>query len=90
MQEKIINLEEILKGQIVGDSNLSVYDLVTKNSGLDISIKSAMLELSKQLLELAAENAKIKSIVFISGKIQSTTEIVDRQSIIDTNKQVII
>ena len=78
MQERKINLEEVIAknaGYIGNDYYVS-------------QVKKAMFEFGKQLLELAAENATTKSVVFISGRIQNTTEIVYKQSILDTIKQV--
>ena len=74
MSEKI-NLEEIILKHLKYDDSLDGF-------------KEAMFEFGKQLLELAAENATTKSVVFISGRIQNTTEIVYKQSILDTIKQV--
>ena len=84
-----INLEEIFNNNF--DCYTNFEDKGNYNDEPAISkdnFKELCLEFGKQLLELAAENAKIKSNVFISGRTQSTTEIVDKQSILDTIKQV--
>ena len=67
MSERKINLEEILINfRIAGNTN---------------TLKLAMLEFGKQLLELSAENAK-------TTWNSNFHTIVDKQSILDTIKQV--
>lgn len=77
MSERKINLEEIIRKY-----NFNCNDVSLNRN------KNMLQEFGKQILELAAENADTKSIVFISGKIQTTTEVVDKQSILDIIKQV--
>jgi len=72
--KKRIDLEEILKN----------YDIHTgtrhKGANIDREIRDAMLELCKQLLELAAENAEIDYEGGIPG--------ISKQSILNSIKQV--
>ena len=101
MSERKINLEEILARWI--SKNLQEYgrsreasDSVAKTSiegGSYWYILEAMREFGKQLLELAAENAKTKyksEMINIScgAKYNAGKNIIDKQSILDTIKQV--
>jgi hypothetical protein len=81
MSKRKINLEEILDKVRCIDGNPDngqLYD--------DDLAKAAMLEFGKQLLELAAENAKTKE--YISQVFAPTRIIVNKQSILDTIKQI--
>ena len=79
MSERKINLEEIILKHLKYDDSLDGF-------------KEAMLNFGKQLLELAAENAKING-----GNCYGVTDeglyaqfplVVDKQSILDTINQV--
>lgn len=94
MSERKINLEEILSKEFEGISLLSTTNAreVTLNA-----IKNAMLEFGKQLLELASENAYIEVdsknegdtyITIIAGESCETYIELNKQSILDTIKQV--
>ena len=79
MSERKVNLEEILNNTI----DLSSYTLQFRNS-----IKKAMKEACRQTLELAAENAKICTDTMCSPYREDWVKYVDKQSILDTIKQV--
>ena len=78
MSEKKINLDEIIKD---GVHNRRLYF----NKTNPIYIKNICLEFGKQLLELAAENAKTE---VVQMNIAGSIRVVNRQSILDTIKQV--
>ena len=83
MSERKINLEEIIASKY-GCVDIDDLQLeITLNPDLDI-IKSSMLEFGKQLLELAAENAELTFV----GESDSDGMDIDKQSILDTIKQV--
>ena len=78
MSKRKINLEEILQD----------YYLITLDNSKEIhasieDVKSVMIEFGKQLLELAAENAEAHGSSCGFGSYW-----VDKQSILDTIKQV--
>ena len=78
MSERKINLEETLQD----------YYLITLDNSKEIhasieDVKSVMIEFGKQLLELAAENAEAHGSSCGFGSYW-----VDKQSILDTIKQV--
>lgn len=79
MSERKVNLEEILNNTI----DLSSYTLQFRNS-----IKKAMKEACRQTLELAAENAKICTDTMCSPYYEDWVKYIDKQSILDTIKQV--
>ena len=84
MSERKINLEEILQD----------YYLITLDNSKEIhasieDVKSVMIEFGKQLLELASENTDTKEIWISTGDYSGYGKIiVDKQSILDTIKQV--
>ena len=84
---KTINLEEIWMNSI------QKYDNINGSTVWSIG-KDSMLEFGKQLLELAAENAKIKYVDygnFQPGSCYESEEIpiINKQSILDTINQVV-
>ena len=78
-----INLEEILQDCYVinYENRKEVYAPIE-------DVKSAMIEFGKQLLELAAKNAKTYTETYCSPYKEEWDKIVDKQSILDTIKQV--
>ena len=94
MSEKKINLEEILWNIFdsdVNDCTTEREDLqleITLNPDLD-RIKMAMIKFGEQLLELASENTDTKEIWISTGDYSGYGKIiVDKQSILNTIKQV--
>ena len=81
MLDERINLEEILDSKVP-----YLYDILSEEKYQQILI--TMKDICKQLLELAAENASIKTIVSISPRYHSEKGIIDKQSILNTIKQV--
>lgn len=81
MSKRKINLEEIIRKHI-----LMNIDYLDEYSNIH-DVKNAMLEFGKQLLELAAENAKGS---VGRNQFNPKTDIcfIDKQSILDTIKQV--
>ena len=75
---KKINLEEIIKDELY---NRHLFFNKINN----VQIKNICLEFGKQLLELAAENAKTE---VVQMNICGSVRIVDKQSILDTIKQI--
>ena len=85
MENKKINLEELIIKYcyICKDDSMNVRSSIS-------DIKNLLEDFGEQLLKLAAENANIdksQSLHVGSGNIYGIC--VDKQSIIDTNKQVI-
>ena len=80
---KTINLEEILNNNISQSLKSEGYHFGDVNKSWIIK---AMKEACRQTLELAAENAETKE--YISQLFASTRIIVNKQSILDTIKQV--
>ena len=86
-----INLEERLEKEII-----KVYSEFKNSKDFSnhdkIIAKNAMKEACKQILELAAKNAKIKTIMTSKGVdlviLPTWTDIVDKQSILDVIKFV--
>lgn len=78
MSERKINLEEILTQGFNG----KYWDVPFE------PCKRAMLEFGKQLLELAAKNAKTYTETYCSPYKEEWDKIVDKQSILNTIKQV--
>ena len=78
MQE--INLEKIWLNAVETEG-------VNEKTWDDIG-RAAMLEFGKQLLELAAKNAKTYTETYCSPYKEEWDKIVDKQSILDTIKQV--
>ena len=79
MTERKINLEEILQD----------YYLITLDNRKEIhapieDVKSAIIEFGEQLLELATENVN----AYIGYSADDPIVMVDKQSILDTIKQV--
>lgn len=79
MTERKINLEEILQD----------YYLITLDNRKEIhapieDVKSAIIEFGEQLLELAIENVN----AYIGYSADDPIVMVDKQSILDTIKQV--
>lgn len=87
MEKRAINLEEIIKSP-------EIFENGTRQDGwTKYQVESICLEFGKQLLELAAENAKLgyesENINIQNGaKYNAGGSIVDKQSILDTIKQV--
>jgi len=75
---KKINLEEIIKDELY---NRHLFFNKINN----VQIKNICLEFGKQLLELAAENAKTE---VVQMNICGSVRIVDKQSILNTIKQI--
>ena len=87
MSERKINLEEILSHYV----NTS-YGYISDFSGESFcpieAIECAMREFGKQLLELAAENAECEEGAIIDLGFEKCSASVNKQSILDTIKQV--
>ena len=81
MSEKI-NMEEILKKELIPAIAANNPDL-TFNATI-----RAMKEACSQILKLAAENAKTYTETYCSPYKEEWDKIVDKQSILDTIKQV--
>lgn len=81
MSEEKINLEEIIKEELY---NKHLYFNKTNT----VQIKNICLEFGKQLLELAAKNAKTYTETYCSSYKEEWDKIVDKQSILNTIKQV--
>ena len=78
-----INTEKIIEGLFgigQGANNTTPMDYG--------ECKLAMKEACKQVLELAAKNSETKTIEFISGRVHTTTIIVNKQSILNIINQV--
>ena len=75
---KKINLEEIIKDELY---NRHLFFNKINN----VQIKNICLEFGKQLLKLAAENAKTE---VVQMNICGSVRIVDKQSILNTIKQI--
>lgn len=88
MSGRKINLEEIIDSQNIGE--FKIKDYVSEDGYIHKAYKNAMLEFGKQLLELAAENAKIIEIYNAeeNGFNDAWQKIISKQSILDTIKQV--
>lgn len=82
MSERKINLEEILKRFSHVDHGAVEDFWFTEN------VIKAMKEACRQTLELAAENAKICTDTMCSPYREDWVKYVDKQSILDTIKQV--
>ena len=76
---KKINLKEILSKYVDTMDDYVGYDTPIQN------VKDAMIDFGWQLLELAAENAKTE---VVQMNISGSVRIVNKQSILDTIKQV--
>ena len=87
MPERKINLEEILS-HYVDTSDGYISDFSGESFCPTEAIECAMREFGKQLLELASENAKIYTDTMCSPYSEDWVKYVDKQSIIDTIKQV--
>ena len=107
---KKIKLEEIIKNTIIDTLNPKLQNpgqalgIANRMIEKDWYVKSAMLEFGKQLLELAAENAKIESIFDDNGEVNEISGhifkphpynkrldeniYVNKQSITNTIKQI--
>jgi len=83
MSERKINLEEILQ-----DCWITTLDNSKEVHAPTEDVKLAMIEFGKQLLELAAENAKIYTDTMCSPYREDWVKYVDKQSILNTIKQV--
>ena len=81
MSEEKINLEKIIKEELY---NKHLYFNKTNT----VQIKNICLEFGKQLLELAAENAKTYTETYCSPYKEEWDKIVDKQSILNTINQV--
>ena len=89
MSERKINLEEIFHNNF--DCYTNFEDKGNYNDEPAISkdkFKELCLEFGKQLLELAAENARIKDKYTSVGPAEYIGKVVNKQSILDTIKQV--
>ena len=97
MQKIKINLEEIIDNQSI--RNLKITDYIVKDGLAYKMIKNAIEEGIKQVLELAAENAKLlydgkflnsnRCVIEKDDTFYSDVEIgISKQSILDTIKQV--
>lgn len=100
MSERKINLEEILKNNLSYSANL--IKITSNSNGVDIwkGINDSMLEFGEQLLKLALENAEISLNDNVTNKIWKQKYFnfknfgckysakIDRQSILDTIKQI--
>lgn len=86
---KQINLEEILKSKIneaIGSTTiLNEFEFNIKK---DVAIIEAMKEACKQVLELAAENARIKFIHDDMDLMYGGYETIDKKSILNIINQV--
>ena len=80
MIEKKINLEEII-------TNLQNGVLIKSSQSLTIDFKISMLEFGKQLLELAAKNAKINLLIDEENDIVEEATI-NKNSILNTINQI--
>ena len=87
MSERKINLEQILISKLEENSTED-FDLKIISKLHFIACYYAMEEACKQVLELAAENAEILRDDFNYDSQIWETEIVDKQSILDTINQV--
>jgi len=81
--EKTINIEEIIK-------DIAVHDYIDDDGDNMINLfkshlRESYIDFGKQLLKLAAENAKSK---MYSGDVTDFS-VIDKQSILDTINQVI-
>lgn len=86
---KEINLEEILKKSM--GKNPNKYVFIPGDSASVEKCLVAMKEACKQVLELAAENAKLENVIKLIGnqnKYNTVVPIVKKQSILDTINQV--
>jgi predicted P-loop ATPase/GTPase len=94
MQERKINLEEILlKNHFhILDTLKSVYSPDTHTENMYERLMNGIKDVCEKTLELAAENAKIiddpNSYCGNTGSEYPPDEIVSKQSILDTIKQV--
>ena len=94
MNEKKINLEEILQKHLSYSAN--IIKNTSSSHGFDLweGINNSMIDFGKQLLKLSAENATVKFSdkqewsEFHQKYICSLSDEVDEQSILDTIKQV--
>jgi len=80
MKQKKINLEEVI------DNICSVSEIQVNDYDV-LSMRKIIIEFGKQLLELAAENAKMTLLVDEENDIIEEVNI-DKQSILDTIKQI--
>lgn len=78
MSDKKINLEEIIENELY---NKHLFF----NKTNPVQIKNICIEFGKQLLELAAENATTE---VVQMNICGSVRVVNKQSILDTIKQV--
>ena len=90
MSERKINLEEILLQNHfhILDTLKNVYSPDTHNKNMYERLMNGINDICKQLLELAAENAKICTDTMCSPYREDWVKYVDKQSILDTIKQV--
>ncbi len=98
MLERKINLEEIIRTTIINILNPKLQNpgqalgIANRMVEKDWYVKATMLEFGKQLLELAAENVEIiddpNSYCGNTGSEYPPDQIVSKQSILDTIKQV--
>lgn len=86
MSERKINLEQILISKLEENSTED-FDLKIISKLHFIACYYAMEEACKQVLELAAENARGKILPVTETGVLNYSE-VDKQSILDTIKQV--
>lgn len=87
MSERKINLEKILNNEAVKAGYLNFTQCFVEQDYTEEVVKQAMIVACRQILELAAENAKIQKDLSALSRTQGAIWI-DKQSILNTINQI--